>query len=176
MKYKYKETKKYNGGYALPEVIVYLTLFVLMSVLVVNMLLTMSKAFSEIRANRDMTRSGSSMMERITREIQNAESIDTVNSTFGTSPGVLTLSGHNSSGTARTIKFSVSSGTVHVYENGVDQGLLSANPTTETSLLFYNITTTHGSAVRVVITLTDTRGTNVRTENFYTTAALRGSY
>lgn len=168
--------KKNNSGYALPEVLVYLSLFVLMSVLVVNMLLSMSKAFAEIRANRDMMRSGTSIMERITREIQNAESIDVANSTFGSSPGVLTLVGEDSGGSARTVRFVTSSGAVHVYENDVDQGLLSVNPTTETSLLFNSITTTTGRGVKVAITLTDTRGSNVRTENFYTTATLRGSY
>ncbi len=174
---KYKNIKKrLNQGYTLPEVLVYIVLFVIMSTLVVSMLLTMSKSFSEIRANRDLSRSGTSVMERIEREIQNAESIDSANSTLGSSPGVLTLNGHDSSGVARTVKFDVTSNKLHVYENGADQGVLSSDPTTVSSLIFQSITTTKGSGVKVSLTLTDVRGSQTRSESFYTTVTLRGSY
>lgn len=174
---KYKNIKKrLNQGYTLPEVLVYIVLFVIMSTLVVSMLLTMSKSFSEIRANRDLSRSGTSVMERIEREIQNAESIDTGNSTLGTSPGVLMLNGHDSGGVARTVRFVIASGALRVYENDVDQGVISADPTTVTSLIFQSITTAKGTGVKVSLTLSDARGTQTRSESFYTTAALRGSY
>jgi hypothetical protein len=75
-------------------------------------------------------------MERITRDIQNAVSIDYINSTFGVHPGRLTLNVKTASGTASVIEYYASSSQLRIKENGVDLGTLTTGHATLESLIF----------------------------------------
>ncbi len=170
------KTPLHNRGFSLVETIVYLALFVMLSVVVIHALVTTVKLFVEIRTNRDFVDSGYIAMERMTREIRGATSVDTVNSTLGTSPGVLQLNTTDDAGVAKTVKFVTSGGVLQLYENGTLSGALIGQNSTVTSLTFTQITTTKSKAVKVHLTIEDTRNSRNPTESFQDTIIMRRSY
>ncbi len=165
------------AGYSIVETLIYLGLFVLISAVAINALLNVVKIFPDIRSNRDLLDSGYTAMERMTREIRGAVSIDTANSTLGTSPGVLQLNTLDSNGSAKTVKFTTSGNVLKLYENGVLSGNLIGQNTTVSSLTFTQITTTRGTkAVKIAMTLSDSRSRTPLLKDFYDTIILRDTY
>jgi type II secretory pathway pseudopilin PulG len=169
-------TLRRNQGYSIVEILIYLAIFTILSVLVINSFITVTRSFSTTRTNRDLLESGSGAMDRISREIRQAKSVDVPNSTFGTSPGVLSLSSTDSGGTAETVKFIVESGALNVYINGTLVGNLIDSNISVYSLIFRHITTTEGEGVKIELTLQDTPGPTPKLEKFYDTILLRGNY
>ena len=165
-----------SRGTTLVELLVYVAIMAVLSVLIINSLITMFKSFSETRSNRDLLESGTLVMERMSREIRGANSADAGVSVFGSSPGTLKLNTTDSGGAAKTVQFSVSSGALQFTDNGTLSGNLTAANISVSSLIFNQITTAHGTAVKVSVTLTDTRSTNSRSANFYDTVIMRGAY
>lgn len=166
---------KLKSGFSIVELLIYISVFAFISILVINMFITVSGAFVEIKANHELSRSGSAVLEKITREAKWANTID-AGSTLGTAPSVLILNGTDSSGIARTARFDVTSNKIHFTENGTDLGSILSSSVTVDSFLVREITTTASSAIRIEATLTFTRGQTTRTETFYSTVALRGGY
>ncbi len=169
--------KKYKkNGYTLAEMIVYLSIFTVMSIAVINSLIVVMNSFNTTRTNRDLLESASSSIERMSREIRQAKSIDTTNSSLDTDPGVLQLNSTDSSGNSTLIKFSTSNGALNLYQGGVLTGNLLGQNITVTSLVFRRINTTVGEAVKIEMTLEDTASKDQKTSNFYDTIILRGEY
>lgn len=167
---------KLQKGYTLIETIVYLSIFALVSVLVINSFITVSYSYSSVRSNNDLLESGSFAMERMSREIRQAKTISVANSTLSSSPGVLELNSTDSSGNAFIVKFSVSNGALNVYENNTLVGNILGSNVSVTNLVFRRITTTKGEAVKIEMTLQDTRSKTTSIEKFYDTVILRGAY
>ncbi len=83
---------KKEDGYTLVEMVVYVTLLSIISLVITNTLVSFSTSYRTFRALAIVDKSGIDAMERITRDIRGATDVDSANSIFGTSPGVLTLS------------------------------------------------------------------------------------
>ena len=166
-----------SGGYSLIETVVYVALFVLLAAVLVGTLYGMDSAYRQIRANDDLLDSAELSMGRMMLEIRSATGIDTGASTFGTSPGVLTLNSLDASGAPKTVKFDLSSGALEVLDSTVGTPAdLTGGQVEVTSLVFRDIATTAtSSAVRVEATFTSLRApaTSVTETD---TAVLRGSY
>ncbi len=163
-------------GFSLAEILVYVAIFSAMSVVVIQAYIVITSSFSATRTARDLLESGSTAMERISREVRQASSIDTANSTFGSNPGVLALMSTDSGGASETVKFSTASGALNLYYNGSLVSNLLGQNISVTNLVFRRIVTVKGEAVKVEMTLTDTRSKNAPTELFYDTIILRGEY
>jgi len=146
------------------EIVIYVALFTVFSVVFISSLVVMTRTFLRIRSNNYISDSGYAGMERMSREIRGATSADTSVS------GALTLT--NSNG---TLKFDVSGGALRLTENSVVTGNLTGGNVTVSSLVFSSISTTQGTAVKVALTLQDNH-TTTHTENFYDTVILRGAY
>lgn len=159
-----------NKGYSLIEVVVYIAVFSLISVVVVNSFIVSFSTSKTAFAKRNLLEAGNSAMETMTREIRGSESVVDANSTLGANPGILEI---NNSITSRTVKFQINSGSLDIYENTVLQGSISGSKVSISSLIFRKIITTSGEAVKIEMTLLDSLG---RTVNFYNTVILRGSY
>ena len=169
-----KKIKK--NGYSLVEIIVYLAIFTTLSVLVINSFVIVLCAFNTTRSNRNLLESGSLAMERISREIRQASSVDIANSVMGSNPGVLQLNSTNSVGTAMIVKFVVGNGALNIYKDGVLVGNLLGQNILVDNLIFRRITTINGEAVKIELTLEDSGSKISRLENFYDTIILRGAY
>jgi Tfp pilus assembly protein FimT len=169
----YKQT---NKGYSIVEMLVYLAIFTTVSIFIINSMIVVLGSFATTRTNRDLLESGSITMERISREIRQSKSVDIVNSTLGSSPGVLQLNSTDSARNAMIVKFIVSSGALNLYENGTSIGNLLGQNVSVSSLIFRRIATTNGEAVKIELTLQDTYSKNNQSQNFYNTIILRGEY
>ncbi len=168
--------KKLQSGFSLIEMVVYVSIFAMLAVVVINSYMVIVASFNRTQTNRDLQESGNAVMERISREIRQAKSITVANSTLGTTPGTLEMATTDASGTSATVKFILESGGVNIYSNGTLIGNLVGQNVTATSLIFRQMTTTAGTGVKVELTLQDARGKEHRTENFYDTVILRGDY
>ena len=167
--------KKNIKGFSLVEMLIYIAILVMMLMVIINMLYIISSSGRRLTSSRNIENSGAILFERITREIRNSTSVDSANSTFDTSPGVLVLNQTDLNSNAHSVKFIISSNTVHVLDNGTDQGPLTGIDTKVTNLVFSRITSTSSQAIRIQVTLQSGTSTAYKSKNFYSTTILRGS-
>ena len=168
--------KNTTNGFTLVETVLYVALFITLSIMAMNALFQTIKAFNDLRISRDINDSSVTIMERLTRDIKSANGIDMANSTFGTSPGRLTLHTMNASGTPLTVEYYIASSTLRIRENGVDKGSLMSASTRVDNLVFRYITTGVTEAVKTELHIYSSRGTVNDVDHFYNTSVLRGSY
>jgi prepilin-type N-terminal cleavage/methylation domain-containing protein len=163
---------KFNRGFTIIEVLIYVVILGIVSIAIISSSMAVNSSFNKTRVTRDLLESGNNSMERMTREIRQANSVDIANSTLGSNPGVLTVNGKDSGGSARVVKFSVLNGALNIYENNsLIDNLLNQNVTVS-NLIFRRISTGTGEAVKIEMTLSD----GSVSENFYDTVILRGGY
>jgi Tfp pilus assembly protein FimT len=153
-----------KNGYSLVEILVYLAIFTALSILVINSFMSVLSTFSVTNMNRKILESGSTSMDRITREIRQAKLAD-----VGTA-GTLVLTGDT------TTKIAKENGSLNFYKNNVLQGNLLGQKLSVTNLSFSQITTAKSMAVKIIMTLQYSDGKNIKSENFYDTIILRGGY
>ncbi len=161
-----------SRGFTLVETILYIFVLTIIVSITTLSVTTSFKFFEEIKSNRNIIDSSVVAMERISREIKQADSVDSVSPVFGTSSGSLYIS-TTESGTTYTRSFAVSGGEIVLSQNGTVVGsLTSSNNVTINSLIFYRIVTSRGDAIRVVLTVSDT-SSSPRSVTFYNTINLR---
>ena len=170
------KNKRHRKGFTLIEVLLYVGLFTMLSVMSMGALFQTIKAFNDLRISRDINDSSVKIMERLTRDIKSATSVDIANSTFGSSPGRLTLSTVNASGTAMTVEYFVTGSSLHIKENGVDVGSLMSSKTLLDALVFYYINTGATVGIKTELHLSSSRGVVTDIDHFYDTCILRGTY
>jgi len=121
--------------------------------------------------------SAQTSLERMSRDIRNASSIIAASSTLGVSPGVLAIKTKNENGTSTEVLYYLdSSKMLHVKENGVDIGKLTASTTPVSNLVFTQSTTTNSVAIKIDISMQTLKNSATTTEKFWATYILRGSY
>jgi type II secretory pathway pseudopilin PulG len=172
-----KAQHRSSGGYSLVETVVYVGLFITLSTVLVGSLLGMFRAYTALRVNDDLLDSAHVSIERMSREIRNAVSIDTGGSTLGTTGGVLKLNTLDSLGAPKTVEFSAASSALQMLDStdGTPR-TLTGSKVTISSLVFRNVTTSIGSAVRLEVTFRSERTPAHRTVSMTDTIVLRGSY
>lgn len=160
-------------GYSLVEIIVYLAIFTALSILVINSFILILSSFNETNANRKLLESGVVSMERMSREIRQAENVDA-----STTSNSLVLVTSYSPTSSTTVKFINENGLLNMYKgnNLVPEGNLLDQNVSLTSLVFRHITTTESEAVKIEMTLEYNNGNSIKSENFYNTIILRGGY
>lgn len=158
-------------GYSLIELVIYIALFALISVVIVNALIMVMRTYASAQGYRRLQTNGELIMERVVREIRDA-SVVSGNSVYGVNSGTLSLSGTDSSGTAHTAVFSVSNGALVLNENGTSANL-STSEVVVSTFIVRHITTTNGEGIKVELTLATTNG-HIVSVPFYATAMLRG--
>lgn len=163
-----------KNGYTLIEAIIYVTILSVFFVIIINSMLSFATPYKKILALRLVERSGLDSMERITRDIRSATTVDTANSTLGSSPGVLTLVS-TSGGVSTTTKFYVQNNILKVDVNGVYQGPLSSSSSTVNSLIFNTITNSISTAVKVDLIIQATVGTTTEIKSYHSTIILKGA-
>lgn len=164
-----KNKFKKNSGFALLETLFYVIFLGILSVVVINSLIIMTKSFRETKRQTEIVQS-SHIMERISREIKQANSISAISSSS------LTLNTEDSSGTPKTIQFDLSNGNLRLIDNGAFLGNLNLPSITISNLSFTEITTSSGKGVKVSFSVTSNSDVLSRAYDFYNTVVLRGSY
>lgn len=165
-----------HSGFSLIEVVVYISLFSVISVMTMTALFSTMKSFTNLRISRDINSSSVVIMERMTRDIKSATSVDLVNSTFNANPGRLTLNTINASGTPMVIEYFISNNALRVKEGGIDKGSLLSSQTSISGVLFQYINTGRSIGVKIDLHVTASRGQVTDTDHFYNTIIMRGTY
>lgn len=163
-------------GVSLIETVVYVVLFGILSMVVVQSLITATRSFNELRIDRDINDSAITVMERLTREIKNAQSIDMGVSQFGVSSSILKLNTTDTVGAPMTVQFSLSGGDLHVWENGADKGQLNSVRTTVDAFVLRLIANGNSVTVKIDLFVSGTRGPTTKQEIFYNSATTRDAY
>lgn len=166
-----------RGGFSLVEMLFYVALLSLCLVVVMQTLSAVTRSFGVLRTVQRIEQEASLSLDRMLREIRDANDINDVASVFGAHPGALYLLTTNALGVPRTVEFFLTNGQLILREDGSPQtGALTSSKTTVTRLIFRKINTVRSKGVRIEMTLQSGTGQNTRSENFYTTAVLRDSY
>ncbi|MBI4136129.1 MAG: prepilin-type N-terminal cleavage/methylation domain-containing protein [Candidatus Vogelbacteria bacterium] len=162
-------------GYTLVEAIIYVAILAILAVTFISLLFTMVQAYTEFRLARDLVSSAALGLERVGRETRQAASVDPA-STLGSHPGRLLLNTTNESGAPKTVDFYLSAGALMIKDGAALAASTTSGLVTVDNLVFRQINTAESQAVKVELTLSASRGSLTRTEKFYDTAVLRGSY
>ncbi|MFA5840868.1 MAG: hypothetical protein WC847_01165 [Candidatus Paceibacterota bacterium] len=165
------KTSKTKGGYAVLELLFYIALFAIFSLLIIDAIITMAKSFKETSIQAEFVQSGN-IIERISREIRQADGINTIFSND------LTLDTKDDVGANKTVEFKLldSGSDIQLLENGTITGNLNTPNTLVTALTFTQINTVKGKAVRIFLTLQSANDVLGRSQDFYNTVVLRNSY
>lgn len=169
-----------NKGFSLIEMLIYIGIFSLVFVFVLDMVFAASKSYDNFKIMKDLRMNAENLLERIGREIRFANNIDLINSVFSANYGKIYLNTTDETGSPKTLEFFVqSSSTPHLAmrENGAQVKYLNSSSTEITSLVFREIqTATTSRSIRIELGVKAKKGKFEKTENFYTTAILKNSY
>lgn len=165
--------KKYNHqrGFTLVETLVYIGVMVVIASALVTTFLSLSVSLAKSKTDRELTESATLALERISRTLRSADSVDVLGSTFGVSPGILELT---EGGT--TTSFYVSGDRLVISVNGTERGSLTSSEVVVEDLTFTHYQGSMTELVRAAITLSIESDTASSTRTFYTSAVVRGSY
>lgn len=160
---------KKKKGFTLVEVLVYLAILLVASSAAVSVLLSLRFVLERNRVERALADTATSLLERLVREVRDAERVSTIGS------GLLELTR-----SPTTTRFYQSGGDVIVKtEVGgvtVSEYALDSAHTEISNLTFASYTVGTTTMVRAVFAATITGVYASTTENFSTAAVLRGSY
>lgn len=175
----FKKINNQKKAFTLVETIFYLAFLVVLLGIVISLVVSLAKTYQLIQATQNLESSAVFSLERMTREIRNAKSVNVSNSALATSTaGVLSLDTVDASGNAQTIKFYISSstGSVNVDANGSYVGPLTLSGVRVNQLDFRLLASDNSQAVKIILGLDSVVGGASVSKNFYSTIVLRGSY
>lgn len=160
---------KNKNGYAILELLFYVSFFAVFSLVVINSMIIMASAFRETTIQGELLQSGS-IIEKIGREIRQASSVSSISSSS------LRLNTTDDAGVAKTVEFVLSGANVQFFENDVLTGNLNTPNILVSTLSFTQVTTANSTAVRVSLILSSSNDALGRAVDFFDTVVLRGSY
>lgn len=161
--------KRGSRGYTLIELLFYIAIFSLISLLVIDAMLTMARSFKETSIYAELSQGGA-IMERMSREIRQANSINSISSTS------LKLNTKDTGGADKTVEFRLSGTDIEFYENDTLSGDLNSPNIVVTALSFTEITTVEGKTVKAALSIRSSHDKLSRVHDFYNTIVLRGDY
>ncbi|MDP3874949.1 MAG: type II secretion system protein [bacterium] len=160
-------------GFSLVEMLIYISILVLMLAVIMNIVVSVVRSGRIINALRNVENSATVSLERLVREVRQAESVDIGLSFLDSSPGKLVLVGTDSSGNPRTVEFYLSSGRLLFKENGADIGALTQADAWVSSLVFRRFFGPNSEGIKTEMTIESGTSTHYRSEKFYSSAILR---
>lgn len=166
-----------HGGYTILELLFYISFFVVLSIVVINSMIIMTRAFRETTLQSEFLQNGS-IMEQISRQIRQAYDISSMQATND-----LILNTKDSVGANKTVEFKFVNPNIQFFDTtGSNIGNLNTPnivvivPPTSPYFIFTPISTAAGKAVKVWFQIKSTNDAASRTVDFYDTIVLRGSY
>jgi type II secretory pathway pseudopilin PulG len=162
---------RYKRGFSLVEVLVYLAVTVLVSLAGVETYLSLDTVLVRNATERAVNHSAMVALERIGSEIKSGIGLNTAQSTFGSSPGELTVV----YGTT-TSNFSVNAGQLIFTQNGTVIGPLTSESVIVESFVVDRYVGTTTEIVRISLTLSGNSKAASTTRTYYTSGVLRGTY
>lgn len=161
-----------NLGYSLVEVIIYVSILAVIYFLIVDTLLSFNTSYKNIVALRVVDSSAVNFLERATRDIKGANTVDIANSTFGGNSGVLTIVS-SYSGVSTTTKFYLDSGVIKMDINGTYYGPLTLSSAAVSSLTFTKIDSDISNLIKIDVVISGNSGNVSKTKNYHTTSIMK---
>lgn len=168
--------QKLRTGFTLMELLIYIAVLTMAIGAIIALIISGMEIINRIKIVHDVRSSATMSLERMTREIQASDEIDTVSSSFDTSPGSIVLLSEDDSGVVTETEFTVESGEIVVYKDGVLRGSLVSESIEMDSLVFRHITHGATESVKIEATFSARDADPDRTDTFYTTVLVRGAY
>lgn len=161
--------KKWNSGYSLIEVLFYVVIFSALSIVLLDVMITMTGLFMKTMANGDIVQ-GSTVIDNISRELKQAND-------FSFSSDVLNVNSIDGSENPETITYTFSGNNIAVTDSTLGNlGNLNTPNISVISFSVATINTSQGKAAKINITIKSNRDSENKTEDFENTVVLRGSY
>jgi type II secretory pathway pseudopilin PulG len=160
-----------NRGFTLVETVVYIALFILLSVVVIDALFMTAKVLRQARTTRAVTSAGEAAMERMIRDIRFGSGVTTLTAGH---PGMLEITGYDPETLAeQQVRFAWAAtsagGKIQVTEGAAAAEDLTPPSLNVSNLVFRQITLVTGTyAIKIEMT--------VNGVNFYGTALMRRAY
>lgn len=168
--------EKQRTGFTVVELLVYIAILTMAIGAVITLILAGTEIVGRLKVMQDVRESGMVSLERMSREIQRSHDIIETSSTFGSSPGSITLLADNEADEEYETEFTVENGELVVYKDGVLQGSLVTDTVEVDSLEFEHVTHGVTESVKIELILSSRDADPERIDSFYTSALLRGSY
>ncbi|MDP3956195.1 MAG: hypothetical protein Q8Q18_03040 [bacterium] len=159
-----------HKGASIVELVLYIGVFSLLMGVLFSITLSLYGTFNSVRATRSSIIAANTGLERIVREVRNANSV-LPSSILAVSPSTLTVSRDDGS----EISFSVIGGVLFLSVDGAQANPLTSSDVFVQSFIAQKYETTYGEAVSIYLEFTDPRGTE-GIRRFTSTIVLRGSY
>jgi hypothetical protein len=163
-------------GFSLVEVIVYIAVLLMVFGLFTSIILSVNRSYARLAVVRSMDISAISSLERISRVIRSSSSVVTLQSTLGSTPGVLSLNQTTSGGATVNTLFQVVDQNIQIKIDNIDQGTLLPAGVTVSKLVFNLIDSGKSQAISTELQLMVRVGSSTLNETYYSTEILRGSY
>jgi hypothetical protein len=177
MKFKNCSAKGYKenrAGFSLLEMLIYVGLFSFFMIIAVNASIIMTGAYARARTAKLLDSAAVNILSKIAAEARQSSAINAL-STLGVSPGHLILEKSLDTGTEE-VEFYIGDGRLIFERNNEAVGGITSPGVQVNSLVFRKIDSVHGQALKVELSLTASKGGETKSETFYQTVVLRGSY
>jgi prepilin-type N-terminal cleavage/methylation domain-containing protein len=159
-------------GFSLIEMLIYIAVLSVIFIVVVNTVLSFTGSYRKFTAERLLDRSATDALERLTRDIRGATTIDVLNSTFGNATDTLTLISTSGS-ISTTTKFYISSNNLRVNINGTYFGPLTVSNVSVTTFTLKKLSSTNSTAIKIDLTVQATNGALVINKNYHSTVVIK---
>jgi Tfp pilus assembly protein PilW len=136
MKYLVKQLEKNQTGVTLLELLIYVALVSILAVVFVNFTLDIVGTSQKARVKQEAQQNARIALERISRTIREANGLNVGSSTFGSHPGVLSLSMDNAA--VNPTVFDISGGVLRITEGVGAPQALTSDDFNVTNLVFTN--------------------------------------
>ncbi|MEY4440794.1 MAG: hypothetical protein RLY49_420 [Candidatus Parcubacteria bacterium] len=162
-------------GFTMLELVMYVSGLIILSTIIITLLVQFYSIYKEMVASPRADRTGLLIVDRITKEIRSANSINMINSQFNTTNGVLEI---NSVENGNTIskKFYVEDGIAKYQENNDSATNLSFDDFTVSNFNFQYLDTPVSEAVRFNLEFEYMIENATQTKSYTGFAILRESY
>lgn len=162
---------KSERGFSLVEMIVYLSIMTIIALVIVQSVTIVIKSNKESFNNNLIENTAVSILERVKRETRRAKTIDSEESSLAN--GIVQLNIVTNEQSTSSIKVALQGdGSVFLHEDNIFIGPLTVSGAEVTQLSFKQIITEKSEALKIVMTIKS----GDKTETFYSTQILRGSY
>ena len=160
-----------QSGFTIVEVIIYLAIFIVVSISAVGLLLSLDDFINQYRIETALYRSGTNAMEQIILSIRQGDNYDPLGTIqHASSTGRVTL--ENS---ATTTRLSKEGDDLELQINGTDFGSVLESGVIVENFYVYPYTFSRGEFVRVQLDLSVTVGSTTKSASFYGGASVRGA-
>lgn len=164
-----KNNKK--AAFTLVEMLVYIAILVVITIVTMHAVMKYSKLISNTQARTQLVEVAHGSLERLVREVRNADSVNTFQSDLEKATSTLSLIAEDYT----TVITGTSTSLMIARNGGLELPLTSEDVSLE-AFYVYHYTTLNTEAVRFVVTLSASSTSGTIEETFEAFSTLRGSY